>query len=81
MAAKRVPTSVPKKISALTITEPATFRSLDELRSQYYIAMQVTDRLEVRLSGLNLLDLHYRTFGSGISAPGRNLRATLSARF
>ena len=44
-------------------------------------AMQVTDRLEVRLSGLNLLDLHYRTFGSGISAPGRNVRATLSARF
>lgn len=30
--------------AALTITEPATFRSLDELRSQYYIAMQVTDR-------------------------------------
>ena len=30
--------------SGLTITEPATFRSLDELRSQYYIAMQVTDR-------------------------------------
>ena len=44
-------------------------------------AMQVSDRLEVRLSGLNLLDLHYRTFGSGISAPGRNVRATLSARF
>jgi len=30
--------------AALTITEPAMFRSLDELRSQYYIAMQVTDR-------------------------------------
>ena len=30
--------------AALTITEPATLRSLDELRSQYYIAMQVTDR-------------------------------------
>ena len=30
--------------AALTITEPATFRSLDELRSPYYIAMQVTDR-------------------------------------
>ena len=44
-------------------------------------ALQVTDRLEVRLSGLNLLDLNYRTFGSGISAPGRNVRATLSARF
>ena len=26
-------------------------------------AMQVTDRLEVQLSGLNLLDLHYRTLG------------------
>ena len=44
-------------------------------------SMRVTDKLEVRLSGMNLLDLHYRTFGSGISAPGRNFRATLSARF
>jgi len=44
-------------------------------------SMRLTEHVEVRLSGLNLLDLHYRTFGSGISAPGRNLRATVSARF
>lgn len=44
-------------------------------------SLRVTERLEVRVSGLNLLDLHYRTFGSGISAPGRNVRATVSARF
>ncbi len=44
-------------------------------------SVRLTDHLEVRLSGLNLLDQHYRTFGSGISAPGRNVRATLSARF
>ena len=44
-------------------------------------SMRVTDKLEVRLSGMNMLDLHYRTFGSGISAPGRNFRATLSTRF
>lgn len=44
-------------------------------------SMRVTEQLEIRVSGLNLLDLHYRTFGSGISAPGRNLRGTVSARF
>ena len=44
-------------------------------------ALAVSEHLEVRLSGLNLLDLHYRTFGSGISAPGRNVRVTLSAQF
>jgi hemoglobin/transferrin/lactoferrin receptor protein len=44
-------------------------------------SVRLTDRLEVRMAGLNLLDLHYRTFGSGISAPGRNVRATLAARF
>ena len=30
--------------AALAITEPATFRSPDELRSQYYITLRVTDR-------------------------------------
>ena len=44
-------------------------------------ALQLTDRMDFRLSALNLLDVHYRTFGSGISAPGRNFRGTLSARF
>lgn len=43
--------------------------------------VRVTDDLEFRLSALNLLDVHYRTFGSGMSAPGRNLRVTLSTRF
>ena len=31
-------------------------------------AVQVTDRLEVRLSGLNLLDLHYRLLGRAFRA-------------
>ena len=43
--------------------------------------VRVTEDVELRMSALNLLDVHYRTFGSGMSAPGRNLRATLSARF
>ena len=84
-----------QKITHLFSTEPHTRDDLmdvlaisadnevidEDARSIMEGAMQVTDRLEVRLSGLNLLDLHYRTFGSGISAPGRNVRATLSARF
>lgn len=43
--------------------------------------VKLTEHLEARLSGINLLDLHYRTFGSGISAPGRNVRATVTVRF
>ena len=44
-------------------------------------SLRVTEWLECRVSALNLLDLHYRTFGSGISAPGRNVRVTATARF
>ena len=44
-------------------------------------SVRVTEWLECRVSALNLLDLHYRTFGSGISAPGRNVRLTATARF
>ena len=43
--------------------------------------VRMTDDLELRLSAMNVFDVHYRTFGSGMSAPGRNLRVTLSARF
>jgi hemoglobin/transferrin/lactoferrin receptor protein len=43
--------------------------------------LKITESVELRVSGLNLLDMHYRTFGSGISAPGRNVRGTLTARF
>jgi len=44
-------------------------------------SLRVTEWLECRVSALNLLDMHYRTFGSGISAPGRNVRVTATARF
>ena len=42
---------------------------------------QMNDALEIRVAAMNLLDLHYRTFGSGLSAPGRNLRLTATAQF
>ena len=44
-------------------------------------SLKVTDAWELRLAGVNLLDVHYKTFASGISAPGRGLRATASATF
>jgi len=44
-------------------------------------SLRLTSSLELRVSALNLLDQHYRTFGSGLSAPGRNVRGTLTARF
>ena len=42
---------------------------------------RLNDTLEIRVAAMNLLDLHYRTFGSGLSAPGRNLRLTATAQF
>jgi hemoglobin/transferrin/lactoferrin receptor protein len=42
---------------------------------------QMNDALEIRVAAMNVLDLHYRTFGSGLSAPGRNLRLTATAQF
>jgi hemoglobin/transferrin/lactoferrin receptor protein len=47
------------------------------IRTQY----QITDKFQVQASLDNILNMHYRVFASGISAPGRNLMVTLRARF
>ena len=39
------------------------------------------DNLKIQLSIENILDLHYRTFASGISAPGRNIVISLRSSF
>lgn len=44
-------------------------------------AYQINDALQVQAGCENLLDHHYRTFASGISAPGRNLYLTVRAKF
>lgn len=43
--------------------------------------VQLSKALEINLACENLFDRHYRTFASGISAPGRNLMISASARF
>jgi hemoglobin/transferrin/lactoferrin receptor protein len=42
---------------------------------------QISSFLQVNAGLENILDRHYRTFASGISAPGRNLFVALRARF
>ncbi len=44
-------------------------------------AYQITRRVQVQASVENILDVHYRMFGSGFSAPGRNFRITLRSNF
>ena len=39
------------------------------------------DNLKLQVSIENILDLHYRTFASGISAPGRNIVISLRSSF
>lgn len=47
------------------------------LKSQYV----VNETFTVQAGVENIFDLHYRTYSSGISAPGRNISATLRASF
>ena len=42
---------------------------------------RLSDGLELRAGGLNLLDMHYRVFASGISAPGRWFHASAHLMF
>jgi hemoglobin/transferrin/lactoferrin receptor protein len=42
---------------------------------------QLNSLLQINAGLENILDTHYRTFASGISAPGRNLFVALRARF
>ena len=45
------------------------------------VGYQVNKILQLQVSVENILDQNYRYFASGLSAPGRNLIATLRARF
>ena len=47
------------------------------LRSNF----QVTDKLTTQLAIENILDVHYRPYSSGISAPGRNILLAVRRRF
>ncbi|REE02167.1 hemoglobin/transferrin/lactoferrin receptor protein [Marinoscillum furvescens DSM 4134] len=47
------------------------------IKSQYVLSETFTVQAGIE----NILDLHYRTYSSGISAPGRNISATLRASF
>lgn len=42
---------------------------------------QLTQNLKIQAGLENILDMHYRVFASGISAPGRNFYAALRANF
>mgnify|MGYP000151658336 CR=1 FL=1 len=41
----------------------------------------LSDSFTVQMALENILDQHYKTFASGLSAPGRNFIVTLRARF
>ncbi len=45
------------------------------------VGYQVNKILQLQVSVENIMDQNYRCFASGLSAPGRNLIATLRARF
>lgn len=46
-----------------------------------YLSYEVTNQLTLRLKADNLLDRHYRTFASGVSAPGLDVGMGLSWRW
>ena len=45
------------------------------------LALQINQYVGIQLGMENILDLNYRTFASGISAPGRNFIASVRANF
>ncbi len=46
-----------------------------------YIGLQATNSLKFQVGIDNILDIHYKEFASGISAPGRNLKASMHLSF
>ena len=45
------------------------------------VGYQYRESLNLSLGVYNLLDIHYKTFASGISAPGRSLMASAKLSF
>ncbi len=46
-----------------------------------YASFKLGKAISIDLAAENILDIHYRNFGSGISAPGRNFITTFRAKF
>ena len=44
-------------------------------------SVNISDKLIAQVKLENMLDIHYKTFSSGISAPGRNLILSLKTEF
>ena len=47
----------------------------------FYSSFKLGKSISLDFAVENILDIHYRNFGSGISAPGRNFIATFRAKF
>lgn len=47
----------------------------------FYTSWKLSKKISLDLAVENILDTHYRTFASGISAPGRNFIVTLRGNF
>lgn len=47
----------------------------------FYSSYRFNEKFSINLALENVLDIHYRTFASGVSAPGRNFIITLRGNF
>lgn len=47
----------------------------------FYVSYQFNSKFNVKFGYENVMDRHYRTFGSGVSAAGRNFTITLAGKF
>lgn len=61
------------------------YATVDGMPSWYTLNLKagykISDMFEVQAGCENILDLNYRVFASGISAPGRNVYVTVRSRF
>ena len=63
------------------INQYACAGSLGWITYNFYSSFQLGKAITLDFAVENILDVHYRNFGSGISAPGRNFITTFRAKF
>ena len=52
-------------------------KRLNDIQSQFRESYDISEDVKIRIALTNIFDNHYRTFASGISAPGRSFQIGL----
>ncbi|HEY0029463.1 MAG TPA: TonB-dependent receptor, partial [Bacteroidia bacterium] len=73
--------SIGKEDNELYSADPVNGYMPGWITFNFKTAYHITEKISVNLGIENLFDTHYRVFASGISAPGRNIIASVRVKF